>query len=74
MRTRRIRGEGALKRRTPVPEGAKLGRSAIRLAAGLWIAIGGGAAMGAAWLIWHAPHCRPVPAHAYYTPMERCVR
>jgi hypothetical protein len=40
-----------------------------RLLAGLCVAIGIAAALGAAWLIWQAPHCRPVPAHAYYTPL-----
>ena len=40
-----------------------------RLRAGLCVAIGVAAASGAAWLIWRAPHCRPVPAHAYYTPV-----
>jgi hypothetical protein len=40
-----------------------------RLVAGLWVALGGAAAAcGASWLIWQAPHCRPVAAHAYYTP------
>ena len=38
-------------------------------AAALRIAIGIAAAIGAAWLAWQAPHCRPVAAHAYYTPL-----
>jgi hypothetical protein len=45
-----------------------------RVRTGLWVAIGLAAAAGAAWLIWQAPHCRPVAAHAYYTPTERCIR
>jgi hypothetical protein len=45
-----------------------------RLVSGLCVALGLAAATGAAWLIWQAPHCRSVPAHAYYTPMERCDR
>ena len=49
-------------------------RIVSRLVARLCAAIGVAAALGAAWLIWQAPHCRPVPAHAYYTPAERCVR
>jgi hypothetical protein len=49
-------------------------RIASRLAVCLCIALGIAAALGAAWLIWRAPHCRLVPAHAYYTPAERCVR
>ncbi len=40
-----------------------------RLVAGLCAALGGAAALGAAWLIWQAPHCRPVVAHGYYTPI-----
>lgn len=40
-----------------------------RLVAGLCITLGLAAALGAAWLIWQAPHCRPVGAHAYYTPL-----
>jgi hypothetical protein len=47
---------------------------ASRLVACLYAAVGVAAALGAAWLIWQAPHCRLVPAHAYYTPAERCVR
>jgi hypothetical protein len=39
-----------------------------RLLAGLCVAFGGAAAFAAGWLIWQAPHCRPVAAHAYYTP------
>ena len=31
------------------------------------VAIGIAAALGAGWLVWQAPHCRPVPAHAYHT-------
>ena len=47
-----------------------------RFIGGFCIAIGIVAALGAAWLIWQAPHCRPVPAHAYYTPLAatQCVR
>jgi hypothetical protein len=45
-----------------------------RLVACACVVIGIAAASGAAWLIWQAPHCRPVAAHAYYTPTERCVR
>jgi hypothetical protein len=45
-----------------------------RFIAGVCVAIGIAAAIGAAWLIWQAPHCRAVPAHAYFTPMERCAR
>jgi hypothetical protein len=45
-----------------------------RLVACACIAVGIAAAIGAAWLIWQAPHCRPVAAHAYYTPTEGCVR
>jgi hypothetical protein len=47
-----------------------------RIRAGLCVAIGIAAALGAAWLIWRAPHCRPVPAHAYYTSLAaaQCVR
>ncbi len=46
------------------------------LIAGLWAAIGIAAAIGAAWLTWQAPHCRPVEAHAYYTPptAAQCAR
>jgi hypothetical protein len=40
-----------------------------RLVAGLWVALGSAAAFGAGWLIWLAPHCQPVAAHAYYTPL-----
>jgi hypothetical protein len=40
-----------------------------RLVAGLCVVLGGAAALGAAWLIWQAPHCRPVAARAYYTPL-----
>jgi hypothetical protein len=40
-----------------------------RARAGLCVAVGIAAAMVAAWLIWQAPHCRPVPANAYYTPL-----
>ena len=40
-----------------------------RVRAGLCVAVGLAAAIGAAWLIWQAPHCRPVAAHAYYTPL-----
>jgi hypothetical protein len=43
-----------------------------RILAALLVLAGIGAAASAGWLIWQAPHCRPVPAHAYYTPMERC--
>jgi hypothetical protein len=45
-----------------------------RLFAVLCAALGLAAAISAAWLIWQAPHCRAVPAHAYYTPIERCAR
>jgi hypothetical protein len=47
-----------------------------RFLGGFCIAIGIVAALGAAWVIWQAPHCRPVPAHAYYTPLAatQCVR
>jgi hypothetical protein len=41
------------------------------LVGGLCVALGIAAAIGGAWLIWHAPHCRPVVAHAYYTPLAR---
>ena len=41
-----------------------------RMFAGLCIAIGIAAAICAVWLLWQAPHCRPVPAHAYYTPLS----
>jgi hypothetical protein len=40
-----------------------------RLLGGLCVGVGIAAALGAAWLIWQAPHCRPVAAHAYYTPL-----
>ena len=40
-----------------------------RLVAVLFVALGLVAAASAGWLIWRAPHCRPVPAHAYYTPL-----
>jgi hypothetical protein len=40
-----------------------------RLFTGLCVAIGIAAAFGAAWLIWQAPHCQPVSARAYYTPL-----
>ena len=43
-----------------------------RLIAGLLLVLGVAAAASAAWLIWRAPHCRLAPAHAYYTPLERC--
>jgi len=59
------------RRRCAVGEGAVI-RS--RLRAGVCAAVGIAAAIGAAWLLWQAPHCRPVPAHAYYTPLERCSR
>jgi hypothetical protein len=39
-----------------------------RLLAGLCAGVGLAAALGAAWLVWQAPHCRPGAAHAYYTP------
>lgn len=47
-----------------------------RLVAALFVAVGLAAAASAGWLIWRAPHCRPVPAHAYYTPLAtaRCGR
>ncbi len=35
---------------------------------GLCIVLGIAAALVGAWLIWQVPHCRPVAAHAYYTP------
>jgi hypothetical protein len=37
--------------------------------AGLCVVLGIGAAIGSGWLIWQAPHCRPVAARAYYTPL-----
>ena len=40
-----------------------------RLVAGLCVGVGIAAALGTAWLIWQAPHCRAVAAHAYYTPL-----
>jgi len=40
-----------------------------RLTAGLCIVFGLAAAIGAGGLIWQAPHCRPVAARAYYTPV-----
>ncbi len=43
-----------------------------RLVAGLLIALGLAAAASAAWVVCRAPHCRPAPAHASYTPLERC--
>jgi hypothetical protein len=58
-------------RRCTAEEGAGI---RWRFAACLCAAIGIVAALGAAWLIWQAPHCRMVSAHAYYTPMERCAR
>jgi hypothetical protein len=47
-----------------------------RLVAGICVALAIAAAIGGAWLIWQAPHCRPVAAHAYYTPLApaRCER
>ena len=39
------------------------------LGAVVCVAVGIAAALGAAALIWQAPHCRPVPAHAYHTPL-----
>jgi hypothetical protein len=39
-----------------------------RLLGGLCVGVGIAAALGAGWLIWQAPHCRPVAARAYYTP------
>jgi hypothetical protein len=76
MRTRRIRigpqGRSApprialARRRYAVGEGAA---ALSRLCAGLCVVIGIAAAIGAAWLIWQAPHCRPVPAHAYFPPL-----
>lgn len=59
------------RRRHATGEGAMIRH---RVRTGLWVAIGLAAAAGAAWLIWQAPHCRPVAAHAYYTPTERCIR
>jgi len=46
-----------------------------RLVAGLCVALGVAAAAGGAYLIWQAPDCRPVAAHAYYTPLSvtQCV-
>jgi hypothetical protein len=40
------------------------------------VALGVAAALGGAWLIWQAPHCRQVAAHAYYTPLAsaQCER
>jgi hypothetical protein len=74
MRTRRVRigAQGAGPADTRISEGRRV--MPTRLFAGLCVALGLGAAIGAAWLIWQAPHCRPVPAHAYYTPTERCTR
>ena len=40
------------------------------LVAGLCVVLGVAAAIGAAGLIWQAPHCRAVAAHAYYTPLN----
>ena len=40
-----------------------------RLVAGLCVGVGLAAALGAGWLGWQAPHCRPVAAHAYHTPL-----
>ena len=40
-----------------------------RFIAGFCVAVGLAAAIGAGWLIWQAPHCRPVAARAYYTPI-----
>jgi len=44
------------------------------LLAALCVAIGLAAALGAAWLIWQAPHCRAVAARGYHTPLAaaRC--
>lgn len=43
-----------------------------RLIACTLIAAGLASAASAAWLIWQGPHCRLVPAHAYYMTRERC--
>jgi hypothetical protein len=40
-----------------------------RLIASFFVALGLAGAIGAGWLIWQAPHCRPVAARAYYTPL-----
>jgi hypothetical protein len=47
-----------------------------RLVACVCVAIGLAAAIGAASLIWQAPHCRPVAARAHYTPLaaQQCGR
>jgi hypothetical protein len=54
-----------------------LGATTIcRLVAGFYVALGIAAAIGGAWLVWQAPHCRPMAAHAYYTPLApaQCER
>ena len=47
-----------------------------RLVAGLSVVLGIAAAIGGACLIWQAPHCRPVAAYSYYTPiaLAQCER
>ena len=69
MTTHCIRG---VPRRRLVVLGAKARR---RLVAVFYVALGIAAAFGGAWLIWQTPHCRPVAAHAYYTPLSvtQCV-
>jgi len=40
------------------------------LIAALGVAFGLGATLGAAILLWQAPHCRLAPAHAAYVPLD----
>ena len=70
MRTHRIRG---VPRRRLVVLGANVSG---RLMAVFYVALGIAAAFGGAWLIWRTPHCRPLAAHAYYTPLAaaQCER
>jgi hypothetical protein len=55
----------------------RIGLCGLRhLVVGVSATLGVTAAIGGAWLIWQAPHCRPVAAHAYYTRLAaaQCER
>jgi hypothetical protein len=70
MKTQRIRGgphRQSFIRRAKAP---------VHLIAIFCVALGVAAALGGAWLIWQAPHCRQVAAHAHYTPLAsaQCER
>ena len=43
-----------------------------RIIFGILVALGIGSAYSAAWLVWHAPHCKMAPARGYYATQDRC--